>query len=280
MKKLGFIDYYLDEWHANNYPVWIEEYNKANGTDYKLSYAWGEIDNPNNGMTNSAWCEKFGCEQCSSIEELCKYSDHVIILAPSDPERHLDYAKRVFECGVSPYIDKTFAPDLKTAVEIFELAEKNGVKFFSSSALRYADELSGFNGDAVSAVFTGGGSNIEEYIIHQIEMAVKVLGVGASSLRYEAHADQVRIDAAYQNGKNASFFYAPCMPFTAAVSNKDGISSYSSINSQFFKKLIADIISFFETGKASFDPSETLEVMKIRDGVIRGKADQNIWISL
>lgn len=23
MKKTGFIDYYLDEWHANNYPQWI-----------------------------------------------------------------------------------------------------------------------------------------------------------------------------------------------------------------------------------------------------------------
>jgi hypothetical protein len=25
MKKIGFIDYFLDEWHAENYPQWIEE---------------------------------------------------------------------------------------------------------------------------------------------------------------------------------------------------------------------------------------------------------------
>lgn len=25
MKKIGFIDYYLSEWHANNYPIWIKE---------------------------------------------------------------------------------------------------------------------------------------------------------------------------------------------------------------------------------------------------------------
>ena len=25
MKKIGFIDYYLDEWHANNYPRMIAE---------------------------------------------------------------------------------------------------------------------------------------------------------------------------------------------------------------------------------------------------------------
>ena len=25
MKKIGFIDYYLDEWHANNYPQFIKD---------------------------------------------------------------------------------------------------------------------------------------------------------------------------------------------------------------------------------------------------------------
>ena len=24
MKKIGFVDYYISEWHANNYPAWIE----------------------------------------------------------------------------------------------------------------------------------------------------------------------------------------------------------------------------------------------------------------
>ena len=40
MKTIGFIDYYLDEWHANNYPAMIDSYNKKTGSDYLLSYAW------------------------------------------------------------------------------------------------------------------------------------------------------------------------------------------------------------------------------------------------
>ena len=28
MKKIGFIDYYLDEWHANNYPEMLEKFKK------------------------------------------------------------------------------------------------------------------------------------------------------------------------------------------------------------------------------------------------------------
>ncbi len=27
--KIGFVDYYIDEWHANNYPAWFAEINKG-----------------------------------------------------------------------------------------------------------------------------------------------------------------------------------------------------------------------------------------------------------
>ncbi|MCF6175148.1 MAG: hypothetical protein L3J71_05240 [Victivallaceae bacterium] len=30
MKKIGFIDYHIDEWHANNYPKWIRESSRKN----------------------------------------------------------------------------------------------------------------------------------------------------------------------------------------------------------------------------------------------------------
>ena len=25
MKTIGFVDYYISEWHANNYPAWIKQ---------------------------------------------------------------------------------------------------------------------------------------------------------------------------------------------------------------------------------------------------------------
>ena len=46
--KIGFIDYYLDEWHANNYPELIKE---LSGGDMEVAYAYGHIDSPIGGMT-------------------------------------------------------------------------------------------------------------------------------------------------------------------------------------------------------------------------------------
>lgn len=279
MKTLGFIDYFLHEWHANEYPAMIRAYNEKNKTDYQLTCAWAEIDSPS-GVTTSDWCKQHSVERCNSIEELCEKCDYVIVLSPSNPEKHLEYAEKVFKCGKSPYIDKTFAPDYTTAKEIYALAEKYGVKFFTSSALRYADELSKYNGTAKAVSTVGGGSNLDEYIIHQIEMTVKCLGVGAEKVRYNKYADQEWAEVAYPDGRYGTMMFAPCMPFAATVADADGRSAYLPIKSAFFDNLIADIFRFFETGETSFCACETLEVMKIREAVIKAKLQAGVWLKL
>ena len=57
MKKIGFVDYYLSEWHANNYVGWIKEACSKLGTDYEVAYAWAEINkSPIDGVTSEEWC--------------------------------------------------------------------------------------------------------------------------------------------------------------------------------------------------------------------------------
>ena len=278
MKTIGFIDYFLNEWHANEYPAMIRAYNEKNGTDYQVKYAWEETSTLG-GMTTEEWCEKYGAQPCASIEEVCEKSDFVVVLAPSNPEKHLAYAKAVFACGKNPYIDKTFAPDYATAKAIFDLANEYGVQFFSSSALRYASELNAYMGTANTIFTTGGGSNFDEYIIHQIEMAVKCLGVGAEQVRYTKNADQEWVEVAYANGKVAKMMFAPCMPFAVTVADENG-SNYLPIESAFFDGLIADILHFFATGEKSFDGAQTLEVIKIREGAIQAKSKVGVWVKI
>ena len=278
MKTIGFIDYFLNEWHANEYPAMIRAYNEKNGTDYQVKYAWEETSTLG-GMTTEEWCEKYGAQPCASIEEVCEKSDFVVVLAPSNPEKHLAYAKAVFACGKNPYIDKTFAPDYATAKAIFDLANEYGVQFFSSSALRYASELNAYMGTANTVFTTGGGSNFDEYIIHQIEMAVKCLGVGAEQVRYTKNADQEWVEVAYANGKVAKMMFAPCMPFAVTVADENG-SNYLPIESAFFDGLIADMLHFFATGEKSFDGAQTLEVIKIREGAIHAKSKVGVWVKI
>ncbi len=269
MKKIGFIDYYLSEWHANNYPQWIREANEALGTDYVVAYAWGELDlSPKYGETSAQWCEKMGVELCATIEEVCEKSDVLLILAPSDPDRHLVYATTALRYGKPTYIDKTFAPNLVDAQKIFALASTYNTPFFSTSALRYAAELEKC-GTPEALLITGGGSNLPEYLVHLVEMAVPLLNDPMACVRIEEVGEARQCYVETVGGKRATLTWAPPLPYTVWASEKGKPSVYTSVKSDFFKGLMADILRFYETGEPPFDPAQTLEVMRVREALLR-----------
>ena len=116
MKKIGFIDCYLSNWHANNYPAWIRESCEERGLEYELAYAWAEVEvSPRDNKTTDQWCAENNVVRCNSIEEICEKSDVLFILAPTNPEKHLEYAKIALKYGKRTYIDKTFAPNYAEA---------------------------------------------------------------------------------------------------------------------------------------------------------------------
>ena len=280
MKKIGFVDYYISEWHANNYPQWIAEMNEKLGFDYKVCYAWAEeYVSPVDGVNTDQWCAEMGIERCQTVEELCEKSDFIVILAPSDPDTHLRLAQAVLPYGKRTYIDKTFAPNYEIAKEIFALGEKYNAPFFSSSALRYSAELADFKGTR-NVMVTGGGRSLEEYGIHIIEMGVSVLKNPAKQVKVE-HIGQHRVcKVVTENGNQAALIYAPGMPYCVAAELPDGTYSGQQMGGDFFKNLIADMLNFFETGKAAFDPKETLEVMRLRDAILKADVTENQWMEV
>lgn len=268
MKKIGFIDFYLSEWHSNNYPAWIKEKCEALGYDYEIAYAWGEEEiSPRDGKTNAQWCEEKGVELCATMEEVCEKSDVLLVLCPSTPEKHLEYAKTVLRYGKPTYIDKTFTPDYAQAVEIFALADRYGTPCFSTSALRYAAELDALEG-AQQVITTGGGRSVDEYLVHQIEMIVKLLGTDATAVKSECQGNQRVFRIAYGDRKHATALYASSFLFAITAEDKEGVSVSKSVTSDFFRTLMEKILVFYETGETDFAREETLAVMKLRERLL------------
>ena len=274
MKTIGFVDYYISEWHANNYPVWIKEICEKSGKDFEVKYAWAEeYISPVDGRNTDEWCEAFGVEHCQTLEELCEKSDYIIVLAPSNPEKHLEYVKTVFKYKKNTYVDKTFAPDAATAKAIFDEAEKYGTKFFSSSALRYATELDELSGSE-SVITVGGGGSLEEYIIHQAEMLVKLVSARPTSVSATLKGKgQYIIDVEFEGGKSGTMIYSNGIPFAVCAEDENGNSRYTGIDSPFFNNLLADILRFFEEGTTSFDVNETLYVMQVREAAVNASRE-------
>ena len=53
-----------------------------------------------------------------------------------------------------------------------------------------------------------------------------------------------------------------------------------AILSDFFINLIADILKFYRTGEVPFNGEETLEVMKIREAIIKAKGKDGEWTEI
>lgn len=280
MKKIGFVDFFIDEWHSNNYIPWINELCKQYGYDFEVSYAWAQMPTYEGKMSTADWCEKNGITQCETIDELCEKSDYIMILAPANPETHLEYAKSVLKYKKNTYIDKTFAPDLKTAEEIFKIGKEYGTPFFSTSALRYGDELLGFENCVCSMSVRGGGRSFEEYCIHQIEMLVKVMKVGAEKVKVFGNEKQKNCIIKYKDGREGFLLYSEKAPFSVDIEKNDATAVYSEINSDYFKNLLKSILEFFESGVLPFESEETLEVIGIRDALIKAIDTPDEWVNI
>ncbi|MEG2207135.1 MAG: hypothetical protein RR065_03435, partial [Clostridia bacterium] len=103
--KIGFIDYYLDEWHANNFPALIQEVSDG---DMSVTLAYALIDSPlEGGRTTAQWCEDMGIRQAKTIEEIVRECDGLVVLSPDNCEMHEQLCKLPLEIGKPTYVDKT-----------------------------------------------------------------------------------------------------------------------------------------------------------------------------
>jgi hypothetical protein len=275
MKKIGLVDFYIDEWHSNTYLGLFSRAVEELRLDYSVAYAWAELDRFENRRSTDEWCAEKNITRVNTLEELCELSDNILILAPADPQKHLEYAKTVLRYGKATYIDKTFAQSCTEAKEIYALAEKYGTPIFSTSALRYASELDALVG-AQSFVSQGGGRSLEEYIVHQIEMAVKVMGTDATEVHLfdrDAHATVI----VNFNGRTATLNFSKSAPFVVDGILEDSKACYLPVSDgDYFYRLIKDILTFFENSTPPFSKEETIAVIAIRDAIINARAKSTI----
>ena len=277
MKKLGFIDLFIDEWHANNYPAWIKTARR--GTEFELAYAWEKA--PQNGRPLKKWCADFGVTPLKSMEEVVEKSDAVFVLAPSNPEVHRELAEIPLKSGKPVFVDKPFAPSKADAEAMFELAAKHNTPLMSSSALRFSTELDAYRNKPGTTYMetTGGGRSFWEYSIHQIEMIVSVLGTGAKRIMQCGANDVEHMVIQYEDDRRASVTYTPNAPFTTRLVH-EGKMIVNPQCSDFFPILLSEILDFFATGKSPIDTAQTIEIAALVAAGIKALEAKNVWHDL
>jgi predicted dehydrogenase len=237
-------------------------------------------------------------EIVASVDELLRRVD-AVMLSSVDGRAHLAQARAVLAAKKPLFVDKPFTASVKDAVELARLARENNTPVFSSSSLRYTDDVQGVKRDPrvqqVQGAITWGPATLEPhhpdlfwYGIHAVEMLYTFMGPGCERVTrtYSAGADAVvghwkdgRIgivrgtrDSAQTYGQVVfgpkAIVTAPEPPSTAS-----NMASNASMpkRSSYYGLLVA-IVDFFRTGKSPVPIDETLEIMAFMEAADLSKA--------
>ena len=276
--KIGFIDYYLDEWHADNYPELIK---KASNGAHEVCCAYAHVEPPAemNLRSNAQWSADYGIPLVDTIEEVIAQSDCLVVLSPDNPEMHELLCQLPLASGKRTYIDKTFAPDKATAERIFANAEKHNTPCFSSSALRFASELDEIDTSAICKIYSEGPGALDVYSIHQIEPIVRLMNARAKrvmflgTVQHPSYMVQFEDDRLVQMHHRSGSFRIT----TVDALNK---GKHYEIKSSFFDLFVQAMVHFFETGEAPVTHEQTIDVIAIRAAAVEGAKTPFQWIDL
>ncbi len=290
-KAIGFIDHYLNNFHANTYVDLIRE--GRHGGEFDVRFAYGEVECE--GVDSEQWCRERGIELLATPEEVVDKSDCLMVLSPNNPERHLDLSRAALGSGKPTYVDKTFAPDLKTAVALVRMARESHTPMFSTSALRYVPEISehlnGVGKDRPSEVVAvRGPSSVDIYAVHMIEPMVMLPGHGAQSVCGIGGGKYWCFHVRYPDSRVGAFslFEPGCAigdkwyghPFEASVMFADGATSLHFNTADMFRDLVDSICEFYKGGPQPAPFEDTLEVMAIIEAGRNAMSAPGQWVGV
>lgn len=213
--------------------------------------------------------QKYGVEITESIAELLDKVD-CVFLETNDGNLHLEQAVEVFKSGRKIYIDKPLGATLGQAIAIYEMAERYGVKFFSSSAIRFTEQNVKIRDGAFGKILGADSYSPHHpekthpdfgyYGLHGVEGLYSVMGTGCEAVN-RMHTEQGDIVVGrWKDGRIGTFRAITKGPYIyggTAITEKNAIpvGGYSG-----YMVLLDQILKFFETGVPPISKEETLEI--------------------
>ena len=263
--RIGFVDNKLENFHAN---VFLKAY-RNELKDRGWTVAGCHALDADNGR---AWAKKNDVQYFDSPALLDDHVDAYMILAPSNPELHLELAQKTFPFAKPTYVDKTFAPDVATARRIFELADQHKTPVQTTSALRYTNVQAfvkkvGGTAAVTHMVAWGGGSSFAEYAIHPVELIVSCMGAAAVALMRRGTDEHSQLLINFSNGRTgvANVYTQGDTPYAAAVTTAKVTEIITVDLSKIFINNAAAVLELFESRKPNIDREETLVIRRILD---------------
>ncbi len=225
---------------------------------------------------------RYGVEIVPDTAALLGKVDAVLIESV-DGRPHLAEARPVIAARKPFFVDKPLAASLEDAREIARLARDAGVPWFSASSLRFgAIGVEGAKLKGITGASTWGPGPFEEhqpldlswYAIHPIELLYTLMGPGCETVTRTAAADADVIVGKWKDGRLGTVrAIRPYSDYGAVVTRGREVTVLhpKSGEAADYRPLVAEIVTFFETGKPPVSNDVTLEIFAFMDAAQRSK---------
>lgn len=285
MLKIGFADYYLDNWHANHYPQFLREVIAREGIDARVTHACA-LHNAPGGLTTQEWCAQRDITPVADMRRLAESVDAILVIAADNSAWHEEVCQVPLQSGKPVFVDKTFARDLAAAKRLFALARAHGTPVFSSSAQRYCQSILDYKAahpEKPRFVSTVGPHSLENYAVHQLEPILALMGPGIQRLKAFAVGSAVtQLILDYGDGRLASFTQSPqpWAEFNFMVSDGETGQRLASDDSNFYHNLARAILDFFVTHAPPVPARETLEIVAVIETAQKARLRPDEWFDV
>ena len=202
-----------------------------------------------------------------------------IMIEINDPARHLEYFEKCAELGKPIFLDKPYADTLENARKIADIAEAKGVRFFTSSSLRFDVDLQATLAQVkkdkmpIETACAWGpvghapaGSSLVWYGVHACEILQQIMGCGAISVSASEDRKGYVCHVAYADGRRGiveltygSYRYG-CL---LRDDKKNEVMCQVTGRVPFYKMLLDKIVPFFRGGEQPVPAADCFESMAL-----------------
>ncbi len=204
------------------------------------------------------------------------------MLQSVDGRMHLEQIKPVLTAGKPVYIDKPLAASLADAMVIEELAKRNNVPWFSSSALRFCSNIPNMRHDETVGEVLGCSAwsplhlepthpDLFWYGVHGVEILYTILGTGCDTVsRTQADDADVAVGV-WKDGRVGIFrgIKKGKLDYGSTVFGAKGVVQSGGFDS--YKGLVGQIGRFFKTREVPVAHEETMEMLAFMEAADESK---------
>ena len=214
--------------------------------------------------------EKWGVKFYDSIAAMCADVDAVMLVSV-DGRTHLEHVRPVLAAKKPVFIDKPIAADLREALEIAKLVKEAGVPAWTGSSYRWYPtmvELKAANVGEVRGAISYGPATLEKthtdltwYGVHPTEGLYTVMGQGCESVTRTKTDETDVIVGKWSGGRTGTLIglRTKATPHQVTVFGSKAVAQQKPTVHD-YAPLVAEVIKFFQTGKAPVPMEETLEM--------------------